>query len=70
MSESSNTEIIPRGLSTEAAARYLGISPSFLEKARIGKTKTKGPKFTKIGKRILYLRDVLDAFLEQSDSDA
>ncbi len=68
MSKSSSTEITPRGLNTEAAARYLGLSPSFLEKSRIGKTKTPGPKFKKIGKRILYLRDVLDDFLEQSDS--
>ena len=63
MSESSSTEITPRGLSTVAAARYTGLSPSFLEKARIGKTKTAGPKFRKIGKRILYLRDDLNRYL-------
>jgi len=69
VTESPSTEIVPRGLNTEAAARYLGLSPSFLEKSRIGKTKTPGPKFKKIGKRILYLRDSLDAYLEQSDSE-
>lgn len=69
MAEFRRTQIEPRGLSTADAARYTGLSASFLEKARIGKTKTPGPKFQKIGKRILYLRDSLDAFLEQSDSE-
>ncbi len=66
MSESSGTEITPRGLNTEAAAKYTSLSPSFLEKARIGKTKTPGPKFKKIGKRIIYLRDDLNRYLESS----
>ena len=66
MTDSSSTEIEPRGLSTEAAARYTGLSPSFLEKARINKTKTPGPKFRKIGKRVVYLIDELNEFLEAS----
>ena len=61
------TEIEPRGLSTKAAARYLGLSTSFLEKARINQTKTPGPPFKKIGKRVVYLKDQLDTFLTSSD---
>ena len=62
-----DTPIEPRGLSTATAARYLGLSTSFLEKARLNQTKTPGPKFTRKGKRILYLKNELDAYLESSD---
>ena len=61
------SSIEPRGLSTESAARYLGLSTSFLEKARLNQTKTPGPKFRKKGKRVIYLRDDLDVYLESSD---
>ena len=60
----SETQIEPRGLNTASAARYLGLSTSFLEKARINQTTTPGPKFRRKGKRILYLRNELDAYLE------
>ncbi len=60
------TQIEPRGLNTAAAARYLGLSTSFLEKARINQTTTPGPKFRRKGKRVLYLRNELDAYLEAS----
>ncbi len=53
-----------RGFSTPAAAVYCGLSESFLEKARLNLTKTPGPKATKIGRRILYLREDLDFFLD------
>ena len=53
-----------RGLSTALAARYIGLSESFLEKARINQTKLPGPKFKKLGKRVVYLRDDLDAYLD------
>ncbi len=61
------TPIEPRGLNTAAAARYLGLSTSFLEKARLKNPKTPGPNFRRKGKRILYLRNELDAYLESSD---
>ncbi len=54
----------PRGFSTRDAAIFLGLSASFLEKARIGQTKTPGPRATKIGRRILYLREDLNAYLD------
>ena len=54
-----------RGFNTADAAAYIGWSPSFLRRARIGKTKAPGPNFKKHGKRVTYLREDLDAFLEQ-----
>ena len=57
-------EIEPRGLNTAAAARYVGLSTSFLEKARLNHTTTVGPKFTRKGKRVIYLRNELDQYLE------
>jgi hypothetical protein len=46
-------------LSRRDAAQYLGLSPSFLAKAAIS---GKGPEFLKIGRRVLYDRELLDAF--------
>ena len=57
--------IKPRGFNTANAAAYIGWSESFLRRARLGKTKTPGPRFKKHGKRVTYLREDLDAFLEQ-----
>ncbi len=53
-----------RAFSTPHAAAYLGLSESFLEKSRVSQTKTPGPKATKIGKRVVYLREDLDAYLD------
>ena len=60
---------LARGLRTRDAADYIGFSRAFLRKARCGKTKTAGPKFKKIGSRVVYLREDLDVFLEQSEQD-
>ena len=59
----------PRGFNTFNAAAYIGWSESFLRRARIGKTKARGPRFKKHGKRVTYLLEDLDAFLNQMDSD-
>ena len=53
-----------RALSTAPAATYIALSESFLEKARTGQTKTPGPKFKKIGRRVVYLISDLDAYLD------
>lgn len=46
---------------TEKAADYTGLSPSFLNKGRISGTR---PRFLKLGRRVMYdVRD-LDAWLE------
>ena len=54
-------------LNTAAAAKYLGLSTSFMEKARLKNSQITGPKFKRAGSRILYLRNELDAYLESSD---
>ena len=56
-----------RAFNTRLAAIYVDRSESFLNKARCGLTKSRGPKFTKRGKRVSYLREDLDAYLESSE---
>ena len=56
--------ISARGLNTAASAQYIGFSEGFLRKARRGKTEVKGPHFRRIGNRVIYLREDLDAFLD------
>jgi len=63
MNDNSSIENI-RGLSTAQAARYLGISESFLEKARINQTELPGPIAIKIGRRVIYRKNDLDAYLD------
>ena len=53
----------PRGLNTAQAAAYLGLSESYLEKARVNLTDLPGPEFRKIGRRVIYLRESLDSYL-------
>ncbi len=47
-------------LNTEDAAKYCGLSASFLHKARVSGT---GPRFSKIGRRVLYDTGDLDSWL-------
>ncbi len=57
-----------RGLCEAEAAHYVGMSRSFLRQARMdGRrlNRTPGPPFTKIGRKVLYLKDDLDRWLEQ-----
>ena len=49
-------------LKTDAAARELGISTAFLNKARLTGD---GPRFIKIGGSVRYRLDDLYAYLEQ-----
>lgn len=64
INQSTDNSPLPRGLDTQAAARYLGLSPSWLRKARMGITTTPGPRFKKVGRKVIYARDSLDAFLD------
>ena len=57
-----------RGLSTALAAQYLGLSESFLNKARVNQTKLPGPAFIRFGRRVVYLRENLDAYLDNPPS--
>lgn len=47
-------------LDTRAAAAYLALSPRTLEKWR---TRGTGPAYSRIGRRVVYRRDDLDAFV-------
>jgi len=46
-------------LNTEEAATFLGIRPNTLE---VWRCKHKGPRYAKIGSRVLYDPDDLEAF--------
>ena len=48
---------------TSAAARYLGLSPSTLNKLRLTGL---GPKFIKLGRRVVYDPADLDAWLDSN----
>ncbi len=58
---------VRRCLTEKEVASYIGMSRSFLRQARMhGKrrNRTPGPPFIKIGRKVLYLEDDLDAWLE------
>lgn len=59
---------VARGLRPRDAAEYVGFSEAFLKKARCGLTEVPGPRFKKIGTRVIYLLEDLDAFLDQSEA--
>jgi hypothetical protein len=51
----------PAALRERDAARYVGLTPSFLRAARLGRCD--GPIYVRAGRVVLYLRADLDAFL-------
>jgi predicted DNA-binding transcriptional regulator AlpA len=63
----------PSVLDAVTAAHYLGISPSTLAKLRLTGN---GPVYCKLGRRVVYRREDLEAWLESrvarntSDADA
>ena len=59
--------IIQRGFNEAEAARYIGMSKSYLQKDRTEGAlagRTPGPRWLKAGKRVIYLKDELDRWLE------
>lgn len=51
-------------LSTDEAAEFLGVKPNTLE---VWRTKKKGPKYSKIGSRVLYdINDLEEYFASRS----
>ena len=57
-----------RALIEADAADYVGMSVSFLRQSRmdgIRENRTPGPPFVKIGRAVRYLKEDLDAWLEQ-----
>ena len=58
--------IRPRLLTEKQAAPYIGMSCSFLRQSRMNgrrQNRTPGPPFLKIGRKVLYLAEDLDAWL-------
>lgn len=52
---------MPRSLRTREAAEYLGLSPGTLE---VWRCKGRGPRYSKLGKVVVYDPTDLDAFRE------
>jgi len=60
---------VQRGYADPQAAAYIGMSISFLRQSRMDgdrANRTPGPPFVRIGRTIRYLKDDLDAWLEQN----
>jgi len=58
-----------RAMGEPAAAAYIGMSRSFLRQDRMNgarDNRAEGPRFVRIGRRIRYLKDDLDAWLESN----
>ena len=56
----------PPIVNRKAGAPYIGMSRSFLRQSRMNgrrQNRTSGPPFLKIGRKVLYLADDLDAWL-------
>lgn len=49
-----------RTLKTPEAAKYIGLKPNTLD---IWRCQKKGPKFHRVGRSIIYLREDLDDYL-------
>ena len=61
-------EPLCNALKDPEAARYIGMSESFLRQSRmdgIRENRTPGPPFVKIGRAVRYLKEDLDAWLLQ-----
>ncbi len=59
---------VKRGYREKEAAEYIGMSSSFLRQGRMNghrETRTPGPRWIKVGRTILYLKEDLDAWLDE-----
>mgnify|MGYP006134351399 CR=1 FL=1 len=60
-------QVTPRALSELDAAKYIGMSRSFLAQSRMDgnrDSRTPAPPFIKIGRSVRYLREDLDLWLD------
>lgn len=62
-----NFQPLPAALSNKDAAKYIGYAPLTLKLSRISGELggVPAPEFKKIGRKVIYLREVLDAWLEK-----
>jgi hypothetical protein len=68
----SKIKIVPRTLSTLQAAEYLGVAEISLRQGRCDgyrQGRMQPPPYCRIGRKILYLRDDLDKWLESHRVD-
>lgn len=66
-----NNPISPRAIGEGDAARYIGMSTHFLRLGRqAGRIGKRTPPHLKLGRRIVYLIEDLDAWLESHRQDA
>lgn len=69
---STTSTIAPRAVSEEDAARYLGISQSSLRKGRMAgrrRAQMSSPPFVKMGRRVVYLVEDLDGWLQRQRNE-
>ena len=67
MSTQCHGDISPRAFSEIEAAKYIGMSRSFLAQSRMDghrDNRTQAPPFIKIGRSVRYLREDLDQWLD------
>lgn len=67
-----STNDLIRGMTEEQAAVYLGVSTSTLRHSRcegLREGRMPPPPFVRLGRKIVYLRDDLDAWLAQHRCD-
>ncbi len=64
-SESDSNLPKPRAHGVKGASRITGMSMSWLAKARMGITSSPGPKFKKVGRKIIYTDDALETWLHR-----
>ena len=63
-SEKSRTNLPPQlGFNSKETSHITGLSASWLSKARMGITATPGPRFIKIGRKVIYTRSAIDEFM-------
>lgn len=72
MSKPETTEVQPCTMLDTDAAKYAGVSTSFLRKARMDGDRTNytpGPPFIRFGRAIRYLKADLDAWIAANRHD-
>jgi len=52
-------------LNTKKAAEFIGVSESFLRKSRMKKSDISGPKYKKIGSKVIYKIEHLNEYIDQ-----
>ena len=60
----SNQEVSQKGFNVKKASIYTGISVSTLNKWRMNRNH--GPKYSKLGSRVVYPKDQLDAWMAEN----